>query len=120
MRFAFLPLRPVLFAPSISGRSAAGRCFICRRAALFLLILFIQACGGATPHNDDLRRVKADYLDMRSRAPFHKMLQSKTDAEIMQMACLKNKVNCQEVLKLFETEDKVFYEAYQKLTEVRK
>ena len=48
------------------------------------------------------------------------MLQSKTDAEIMQMACLKNKVNCQEVLKLFETEDKVFYEAYQKLTEVRK
>jgi len=63
----------------------------------------------ADPREEDLERVKEDFLTLRFVAPFREELRGMNDEQLFAMSCQNNRVQCDEIRKMLKAEDPEFY-----------
>lgn len=78
------------------------------KIAFSSLILIFSGCF-AEPEISDLDRVKRDFLTLRFIAPFDSRFRDLNDEELFELSCRENRLKCQSVITLLETEDPQFY-----------
>lgn len=82
------------------------------RACIASLACFaITALAGcyAEPREEDLQRVKEDFLTLRFVAPFREEFRGMNDEQLFAMSCQNNRVQCDEIRAMLKAEDPEFY-----------
>lgn len=86
--------------------------FLTRRFALLLLaaagFLAIPGCS-ADPTENDVVRVKQQFLILRFRSGLDPKMQGKSDMELFQQSCINNRVNCDRVVEMLKQSDPEFH-----------
>lgn len=85
-----------------------------RQLVIILLICLLSSmtCSGADPTKEDMLRVKETYLLFRFQQTFSEQLIQKSDAQLMQLSCAENYVNCDKTLELLKANEPDFYAKY--------
>lgn len=79
------------------------------RIAILPLLFFLQGCY-ARPGENDLQRVRQQFLVNRFQAPFFRETKGLSDLEIFKMTCDNNRVRSELILEMLKEKDPQFYE----------
>jgi len=63
----------------------------------------------ADPREEDLERVKEDFLTIRFLAPFREEWRGLDDESLFELSCQQNRVQCDDVRAMLKEEDPEFY-----------
>jgi len=77
-------------------------------SASITLLILLAGCY-AEPTDNDLERVKQQFLVMRFHAPFNEEWNALSDKELYELSCKNNRVQCDLALDTLKKKDTDFY-----------
>ena len=79
------------------------------KISAFMLVIILLAGCYAEPTDNDLERVKQQFLVMRFHAPFNEEWSGLSDKELFELSCKNNRVKCDLALDTLKNKDTDFY-----------